>query len=327
MLNAETLAAAKGYTELVAFGFTNVTVDNVNKTITFEFLADGSEHILQFDQPSDGLSITAVDVVDGKLVCILSDGSQIESTNKIETTTTEVIVSDIAIGNVTVGKSYPAGTSFQDIIKDMLTQYIAPEVKLTIDPATTLYDVVTDTVDKITMYATVTKKTSEIAKVEFLVDGVSKNAITSGVANGGLFEYIYEPATPINANTTLKVVATDTKNGVANATKTIKFVSKSYYGIVADTVGAPTEAIVKTLTGVLKDTKNYVYDGITTDWGKVCYAYPASFGSLTSIKDMINNLNYTTEFTKTTLTVDGIEYVCYTQTNASAAVDIQLTFA
>jgi hypothetical protein len=78
---------------------------------------------------------------------------------------------------------------------------------------------------------------------------------------------------------------------------------------------------------VLKDTKNYVYDGITTDWGKVCYAYPSSFGNLSSIKDAINNLNYTTSFTKTTVTVDGVEYVCYTQTNASAATDIQLTFA
>ena len=42
---------------------------------------------------------------------------------------------------------------------------------------------------------------------------------------------------------------------------------------------------------------------------------------------MINNLNYTTEFTKSTLTIDGIEYVCYTQTNASASVNVQLTFA
>lgn len=326
-INVETLAASKGYTELVAFGLTSVTVDNVNKAIIFELVEDGSQHILQFDQPLDGLSITAVDVINGKIVCTLSDGSQIESTNAIDVSTTEEIVSDIAIGNITVGKTYPAGTSLQDIIKDMLTQYIVPEVKLTIDPATTLYDVVTDTVDKITMYATVTKKTSEITKIEFLVDGAVKNAITANVANGGLFEYVYEPATPINANTVLKVVATDSKNGVANATKTIKFVAKSYYGIVDANTGAPTEAVIKTLNGVLKDTKNYVYDGITTDWGKVCYAYPSSLGNLTSIKDVVNNINYTNNFTKTTTTVDGIDYVVYTQTNASAATDVQITFA
>lgn len=295
MLNIETLAAAKGYTDLVAIGITNVTVDNVNKTITFELVEDGSQHILQFDE--------------------------------LSTTITREIVASISQGNVYPGKVYPVGTDYQDIIEDLVTQYLVPEVKLTIDPATTLYDVVVDTVDKITMYATVTKKTSEIAKVEFLVNGAVKNTVTANIANGGLVEYIYEPATPINADTVLKVVATDSKDGVANATKTIKFVAKSYYGIVDANTGAPTEAVIKTLNGVLKDTKNYVYNGITTDWGKVCYAYPASLGNLSSIKDAINNLNYTNNFTKTTVTVDGIEYICYTQTNASAAIDIQLTFA
>ena len=78
-LDTATLAAARGYTELALFGITNVTVDNVNKAIIFEFLEDGSQHILQFDQPLDGLSIIAVDVVDGKLVCTLSDGSTLNA--------------------------------------------------------------------------------------------------------------------------------------------------------------------------------------------------------------------------------------------------------
>lgn len=286
---------ANNFTKLVAFGFTSVTIDNVAKSITFTLAADGSQHVLQFDE--------------------------------LSTAITSEIKSDVAMGNVTVGKVYPVGTLMEDIIRDMLTQYLTPEVKLTITPNATLYDIVEDTVDKIEMFATVTKKTSTITKIEFLIDGVVVETVTASVADGGLFEYVYEPTTPINADTALKVVVTDEKNGVGNATKNIKFVAKSYYGIVADTVGEPTEAIIKTLNGELKDTKNYVYSGITTDWGKVCYAYPASFGNLTSIKDMVNNLNYTTEFTKTTATVDGIEYVCYTQTNASAATDIQLTFA
>ena len=287
--------AARAFAKKVAMGLTSVNVDNVNKTITFTLVADGSQHTLQFDE--------------------------------LTTTTTREIVASITQGNIYPGKVYPVGTEYETILEDLVTQYLKPEVKLTIEPATTLYDIVNDTVDKITMYATVTKKTSDVAQVEFFVNGTSKNVVTNNVSSGGLFEYIFEPATPINADATFKVTATDTKNESASATKTIKFVAKSYYGIVDASVGAPTEAIVKTLNGELKDTKNYVYEGITTDWGKVCYAYPASMGNLTSIKDMVNNLNYTTEFTKTTLTVDGIEYVCYTQTNASAATDIRLTFA
>lgn len=291
----DALILSKSFAKKVAMGLTSVNVDNVNKTITFTLVADGSQHTLQFDE--------------------------------LTTTTKREIVASITQGNIYPGKVYPVGTEYETILEDLVTQYLKPEVKLTIEPATTLYDIVNDTVDKITMYATVTKKTSDVAQVEFFVNGTSKNVVTNNVASGGLFEYIFEPVTPINADATFKVTVTDTKNESASATKTIKFVAKSYYGIVDANTGAPTEAVVKTLNGVLKDTKNYVYEGITTDWGKVCYAYPASFGNLSSIKDMVNNLNYTTEFTKTTLTVDGIEYVCYTQTNASAATDIEITFA
>ena len=287
--------AARAFAKKVAMGLTSVNVDNVNKTITFTLVADGSQHTLQFDE--------------------------------LTTTTTREIVASITQGNIYPGKVYPVGTEYETILEDLVTQYLKPEVKLTIEPATTLYDIVNDTVDKITMYATVTKKTSDVAQVEFFVNGTSKNVVTNNVSSGGLFEYIFEPATPINADATFKVTATDTKNESASATKTIKFVAKSYYGIVDANTGAPTEAVVKTLNGVLKDTKNYVYEGITTDWGKVCYAYPASFGNLTSIKDTVNNINYTNSFTKTMVTVDGIEYVVYTQTTASAAAGIQVTFA
>ena len=291
----DALFIAKAFAKKVAVGLTSVNVDNVNKTITFTLVADGSQHTLQFDE--------------------------------LSTTLTRELVATITQGNIYPGKVYPVGTDFQVILEDLITQYLPPEIKLTINPSTTLYDVVTDTVDKITMNTTATKKTSEIAKIEFMVDGNVVNTITTSVADGGLFQYEHQFATPTNADFVLKTVATDTKGESASATKTIKFVAKSYYGIVDANTGAPTEAVIKTLNGVLKDTKNYVYDGITTDWGKVCYAYPASFGNLSSIKDMVNNLNYTTEFTKTTLTVDGIEYVCYTQTNASAATDIEITFA
>ena len=295
MTGEEAWTMANSFSKKVALGITDVTVDNAAKTITFKLLADGSEHTLQFDE--------------------------------LSTAITSQIKSDVAIGNVTVGKVYPVGTQMEDIIKDMLTQYVLPGVRLDIQPSATLYDVVNDTVSEITMNATITKGTGAVAKVEFYVDDVLVNTVDTSVADGGLFNYVYRPATPINADTVLKVVATDDKDGSSNAKKTIKFVAKSYYGIIDASIGAPTEAVIKTMNGVLKDTKSYVYDGITTDWGKVCYAYPSSFGNLSSIKDMVNNLNYTTEFTKTTLTVDGIEYVCYTQTNASAATDIEITFA
>lgn len=166
---------AQNFAKKVALGITSVTVDNVAKTITFELLADGSQHTLQFDE--------------------------------LSTAITSQIKSDVAIGNITVGKVYPTGTLMEDIIRDMLTQYLTPEVKLTITPNATLYDIVTDTVDKIEMFATVTKKTSVITKVEFLIDGVVVETVTANVADEN--EYI---------NATLNIA-----NGYVKLTGTWKY--------------------------------------------------------------------------------------------------------
>lgn len=278
-------------------------------------------------------TIKSIDKIDGVNIVTFQwtadDGSVRTSTMQVSDglpVTTEAITSNVSIGSITPGKTYPAGTDFQDILKDILTQYTPPAVTLTINPNAALYDIISDSVSQVTMNAVVTKKTSDVSKLEFFVNDTLVHTVDTNISNGGTFLHTYNPATPIRTDTKFKVVVTDIKNGTSDSTKNIKFVAKSYYGIVDANIGAPTESIVKTLTTKLKDTKNLTYDGITTDWGKVCYAYPTSFGNLTSIKDMINNLNYTTEFTKTTLTVDGIDYVCYTQTNASASVNVQLTF-
>ena len=303
-----TYAQSKKYTDGSILGIDgvlrgkNCTIKSIEKidgvnTVTFQWTADDGTVKTSTMQVLDGLPVT-----------------------------TEAITSNVSIGSITPGKTYPIGTEVQDILKDILTQYTPPSVTLTINPNAALYDIISDSVSQVAMNAVVTKKTSDVSKLEFFVNDTLVHTVDTNISNGGTFLYIYNPATPIRTDTKFKVVVTDIKNGTSDSTKNIKFVAKSYYGIVDANIGAPTESIVKTLTAKLKDTKNLTYDGITTDWGKVCYAYPTSFGNLTSIKDMINNLNYTTEFTKTTLTVDGIDYVCYTQTNASASVNVQLTF-
>lgn len=112
----------------------------------------------------------------------------------------------------------------------------------------------------------------------------------------------------------------------AAASKTITFISQSYYGLVDAETGEPTEALVKTLNKTLKNTKRYVYSGITTDWAKICYAYPAELGKLTSIMDKVNNFNYTTSFQLNTKTIDGISYYVYTLIEPTGADNVELTF-
>ena len=61
-------------------------------------------------------------------------------------------------------------------------------------------------------------------------------------------------------------------------------------------------------------------------YGKVVYAYPKSLGTLTKIMDNENNVNYTTSFARTELTIDNIDYYVYTQIDPSAADNIKIDF-
>lgn len=227
------------------------------------------------------------------------------------------------------GVNHPVGSPLEEIILailDFLQPYEKPTVTLSLNPSTTLYDVVTQTLPVIKMTANVTKKTEDVKQIDFLVNDVIKQSVTTGVANGGSFSYAFTPPADTNTNTTFKVVVKDIKDGEGVSTKVVKFVANSYYGIVDDGVN-PTEALVKNMNKVLKDVKGHKYSGITTNYGKVCYAYPSSFGALTSIKDLVNNINYTASFDKTIMTIDGIEYFMYLQIDPSAANNVEITFA
>lgn len=223
----------------------------------------------------------------------------------------------------TLKSSYPKGTPLEEIIRDMLTEKIAPKVVINLSPSTTLYDAVTGSISSLTINATVTKQTYDVAKIEYYINDTLVKSNTN-CANGGSYPYIHNTA--IDETVVIKVVATD-KEGMSNtATKTITFIGQSYYGIVDPTIGEPTEALVKTLNKTLKNTKKYVYSGITCDYNKIVYAYPAELGNLTSIMDKVNNFNYTSSFQKTTKTIDGINYNVYTLIDPTGADNVELTF-
>lgn len=339
------------------------TIDTTNEGSEVKFLwtlDDGTQKTSTL-KIKNGISVTSVDLDEttNKLTCTLSDGSiqecgivnvvtdvsKIEYTPSVDATIHTVedalnklitktdaelespLVSNVSIGSIVSGTTFPKGTSLEEIIRQMLTQYIKPVVNLVINPNQTLYDEVEDSLTSITLNAVVTKKTSDIAKVEFYVNNTLVSTITANVTNGGTFPYIYTPATPITDDTSFRVVVTDVEDGEGTMSKAIEFIAKSYYGILSADLGDVTEANIKALNNTLKNTKKYVYSGITTDWGKVCYAYPSELGALSSIKDEINNLNYTNSFAKTTVTVDGIEYFVYTQIDPTASTNNELTFA
>ena len=79
MIDLIALSAAKKHADLLAMGLISVSVDNTNKSITFTLAADGSQHTIYFDQPSDGVSIVGVEIKNGHLICLMSDGSEIDA--------------------------------------------------------------------------------------------------------------------------------------------------------------------------------------------------------------------------------------------------------
>jgi len=224
----------------------------------------------------------------------------------------------------TLKSSYPKGTPLEEIIRDMLTEKIAPKVVINLSPSTTLYDAVTGSISSLTINATVTKQTYDVAKIEYYINDTLVKSNTN-CANGGSYPYIHNTA--IDETVVIKVVATD-KEGMSNtATKTINFVGRSYYGYIEPDVEI-TESVIKTLQhNTLQNTKTLTYSGITCAYHKVVYCYDKAFGELSTIVDPINNFSYNNSFEKKTITVDGIEKLCYVLIQATGADDVTIKFS
>ena len=232
----------------------------------------------------------------------------------------EDLTATTSIGSVTSGKTYPKGTSLEQIIRDILTTYQKAGLAVTLDPVKELYDVVTETLSSIKVTASATKGTNDIVSITFFVDGVEQKEITSGVAEGGSFNYQHNFTTPQKSTFTIKVTVTDGKQATT-VTKTITFIGKSYFGTVGEDVEIPTEFEIKNLqNNVLKNTRKLTYSGIQVDYGKVLYAYPKSLGALTKITDA-DGRDYTASYTSGEVTVDGIEYLYYILIDAMGTDD------
>ncbi len=240
------------------------------------------------------------------------------------------IYCNTTVGGIKAGTTIPKGTSYGTIFQMLLTTYQAPIVTVTLTPSTTLYEKGVDTITSLKITTTITKKSNPIKSIKWYMGSSELGEYTAdnttGLSSGGTFDYNYSGT--ISNDVTIKVVVTDSENKTVTKEIPIKFVGMSYYGILSDSVTTVGESDITSLNKILKDKKEYVYSGITTDYGKICYAFPKSFGSLTSIKDTVNNINYTNSFTRTEITMsNGLEYYCYTLTDPAGMTNIQMTFA
>lgn len=119
--------------------------------------------------------------------------------------------------------------------------------------------------------------------------------------------------TDITTNKTFTLSATD---GTNNVSKSISytFVSASYTG-VTDTVPT-TDTEITALTKSVRTKANLTQAFTTSGLQTIVYAYPSSFGNLTSIINQ-NNYEVLTNFALSNVTVNGVVYNVYSLSNVN----------
>lgn len=113
----------------------------------------------------------------------------------------------------------------------------------------------------------------------------------------------------IDADTTFEVKLTDSNNVTSSISKKeYKFVNATYTGSLNDIPTIDTE--ITALTKLIRLKANYT-GSYTVSNQYIVFAYPSSFGNITSILDG-NNFENITDFTKTNITINTVNYNVYT---------------
>lgn len=104
------------------------------------------------------------------------------------------------------------------------------------------------------------------------------------------------------------------------ATATVKAVYASRFGTVPAT-GEVDAAVIKGLTKLVLGNRALTRTGLVFHNARLCFAYPTSFGLLSSIKDG-NGYEVIESYTHTVVDVDGVAFNCYVLTVPVSAENV-----
>jgi hypothetical protein len=153
-------------------------------------------------------------------------------------------------------------------------------------------------------------------------DSVNVNGESVDPATG------YKVFTDVTTTTTYRVsVVYKGKTYTGSTTATFKKTYYRYYGGLPENteVGSVTADIVKGLKKEVCTSASAVLL-FTTNNQRMAYAYPSSFGKLTTIKDTNLNAPFDDFLLESTLDVDGTEYYVYALTTPNFVTDYSVTF-
>lgn len=256
-------------------------------------------------------------------------------------TTTIPIPMDI--GGFKAGET-PTNVSYFDMWDTLIHPYVKPDVTLTASPSASTREY-TNNINSNTITATVTQKSRDIQKVEFLLDGSVIETLTSPHSEEidsntkytrKVYRILYE--TTIASLTTngsasvrsLTAKVTDSQGSVTSSAIKYTFVSPMYVGSVPGTTVSITDDIVRGLTKKVQNKGNVSNKYAITN-SKFIFAYPSCHGELKSILDT-NGFEILPDFTKSTVSVtqyDGstkVDYYVYLFNNTVTLSDFTVTY-
>lgn len=221
----------------------------------------------------------------------------------------EDITSNVDVGGAPSGTVFEKDLEFTDFAKRILRKTIIPDIRISVtgEGLHNIGDSVTDPTITATL-ANLSNVTVDLDEIQFKVDGTLVN--TQPFAEGQN-TYSYQYSVTISSNTTFSVSVKYDNTLTVSKSTSITFVNPSYYGF-SNSLN-PSEADIKSMASILKANKGYTWKNITMLDSRFCYAYPKTFGNLTSIKDK-NNFEYINSYTLQVISVNSEDYNVYVLT-------------
>lgn len=233
------------------------------------------------------------------------------------------IISNVKCGAADAGTLFEKNMQFTEFAEKLLLAEVHPTTQFTASNSEVIHEKGTQVTSTLTLKIT-SQGTCKIKSIEFISAGVS---VDKQNYVDGTNTYSYTLSDKLSNDTLVmcKVYYTTSTNvdKTQQYTKQYKFRYKSYSLL---TSGVPTVSDIQQSSGNLYDTKGTTIT-VSPNNQHIVYAYPQSYGNLTSIKDG-NNFEYISSYTKIVLTIpqaDGqnVSYNVYYLTDLVTGTDIK----
>ena len=222
---------------------------------------------------------------------------------------------------VDVGK-LPAGTDISDwSAKQVLSSILIddnPSIQI-ISPTLQTYEK-GETLTNIDITVRVVKMVSPITEIRIYKDETLLTTITQGVSGGGDFTYTYTGT--IDDNCSIRAEVYNDGGLDANTTINLKFIYATYTGV---SEGIPSTSDILASNKQILPTKGCI-GYFTANAERIFIAYPSSFGSLSAITDIANNLSLLDSFTSQTITLNNTSYLLYVLDEDTTLINFGVRF-